>query len=139
MLRKALLLALAALLAACGGTAPQNEITLDLTDFAYSLPSITVPAGEPVTVTLVNKGLVEHDFVIEQIDAKMILLQDSGSEAHQAHGEEADFDVHASAQVDTTTVIELTIFEPGTYQFFCSVEGHKEAGMIGELIVAAQE
>lgn len=141
MLRNVLLaLTVAILLTACSGTAaPEKEITLDLTDFSYSIPSFTIPAGEPVTVTLVNKGLVEHDFVIEQVDAQMTLLQDSGSEAHQAHGEESDFDVHASAQVGTTTVIELTILEPGTYQFFCSVEGHREAGMIGELIVAALE
>ena len=141
MLRYILLAtAMAILLTACSGTTtPDKEITLDMTDFSYNFPSISISADEPVTITLVNKGLVEHDFVIEKIDARMTFLQDSGSEVHHAHGEESDFDVHASAQVDTTTVIELTVLEPGTYQFFCSVEGHKEAGMIGELIVVDQE
>lgn len=128
------------LLAACGGVAgPASEITFAMTDFAYSPRTVTIRAGEPVMITLENTGLVEHDFVIEKVEAAMVLLQDSGSEAHHAHGQESDFDLHASAQVGTTTVIELTVSEPGTYQFFCSVEGHREAGMIGELIVVAQE
>ena len=141
MLRALTLLILAGLvISACGGTdAPKTEITLDLTDFAYTPAAITIPAGQPVVLTLTNNGLVEHDFVIETIDARTVLLQDSGSEAHHAHGEASNFDVHASAQVGETTVVELTVSEPGTYQFFCSVEGHKDAGMIGELIVTVEE
>jgi uncharacterized cupredoxin-like copper-binding protein len=128
------------LLVACSGnTAPKTEITLELTDFAYSTPTVTITAGQPVVFTLDNKGLVEHDFVIEKIEANVVLMQDSGSDAHSAHGEVSNFDVHSSAQVGETTVLELTVSEPGTYQFFCSVEGHKEAGMIGELIVVAAE
>ena len=128
------------LLTACGGTAsPSTAITLQLTDFAYSSPSLTVPAGQPVIITIENKGYVEHDFVIEKIDADVVLRDDNGSEAHHAHGEASDYDVHASAQVGQTTTLELTVLEPGIYQFFCSVAGHKEAGMIGELIVVAEE
>lgn len=124
------------LLAACGGAAaPTTEIALEMTDFAYAPVTVTIPAGKPVRITLENRGLVEHDFVIEKIDASVEMTQDSGSEMHHAHGAASDFDVHASAQTGETTVLELTVSEPGVYQFFCSVEGHKEAGMIGELIV----
>jgi uncharacterized cupredoxin-like copper-binding protein len=128
------------LLAACGANAaPKTEITLELRDFAYSVPALTIPAGQPVVITLENTGVVEHDFVIEKIEALVETRQDSGSEMHHADGEAFHFDVHASAQAGETTVLELTVSEPGTYQFFCSVEGHKEAGMIGELIVVVQE
>lgn len=131
-------LILAVLLAACGGTTtPNTEITLELTDFAYTPYSVKIPAGQPVVITLENKGLVEHDFVIEGIEARTKLVQDSGSESHQMHGQEEEFDVHASAQTGEITELEITVAEPGTYQFFCSVEGHKEAGMIGELVVVA--
>lgn len=127
------------LLAACGGSAtPRTEFTLRLTDFSYSSPSLTVPVGQPVVIALENIGLVEHDFVIEKINADVVLMNDTGSDAHHAHGETSNYDVHASAQVGQTTTLELTVLEPGTYQFFCSVEGHKEAGMIGELIVVAE-
>jgi uncharacterized cupredoxin-like copper-binding protein len=132
-------LVFAVLLTSCGGDAkPTTELTLDATDFAYSPLSITVPAGEPVLLTLKNLGSLEHDFVIEKIDVKTDVIQDSGSDAHHAHGAEANYDLHFSAQVGEASVIQFTVSEPGTYQFFCSVAGHKEAGMIGELIVVTQ-
>lgn len=139
MIRKLLLLFSVLLVTACGGTnTPSTEITLDLTDFAYAPAAITIPVNQPVQLIIKNTGLIEHDFVIERIDATMVLIDDSGSESHHAHAEASDFDVHASAQVGETTVLEITVTEPGRYQFFCSVEGHKEAGMIGELIVVAE-
>jgi uncharacterized cupredoxin-like copper-binding protein len=44
-----------------------------------------------------------------------------------------------SARPGETSIVQLTISEPGTYQVFCSVDGHKEAGMIGELTVLDQD
>ena len=140
MLRKIFIVVVfAVLLTACGGSAkPTTEFTLDATDFAYNPLSITVPAGEPVLLTLKNSGYLEHDFVIEKIDVNTKVIQDSGSDVHHAHGAEANYDLHFSAQVGEASVIQFTVSEPGTYQFFCSVAGHKEAGMVGELIVVAQ-
>ncbi|HEX2996197.1 MAG TPA: plastocyanin/azurin family copper-binding protein, partial [Anaerolineales bacterium] len=63
----------------------------------------------------------------------------SGSEAHHAHGEEQNYDLHVSANAGETSVLELTVSEPGTYEVFCSVQGHKEAGMIGKLNVVDQQ
>ena len=141
MLRKILsVVAFALLLSACGGASqPSTEITLDASDFSYSPVSVTVPAGESVLLTLKNSGAVEHDFVIEKIDVKSVLKKDSGSQAHHAHGEEMNVDLHISAQPGDTSVLEFTVSEPGKYTFFCSVAGHKEAGMLGELVVTAQE
>ena len=141
MLRKIFLsVVFAVLLTSCGGAAkPATELTLDATDFAYSPLSITVPVDEPVLLTLKNSGNLEHDFVIEKIDVKTDVIKDSGSDAHHAHGAEANYDLHFSAQVVEASVIQFTVSEPGTYQFFCSVPGHKEAGMVGELIVLAEE
>ena len=128
------------MLTACGGSKQATtQITLDATEFAYSPVSVTVPVGEPVSLTLQNSGLVEHDFVIEKINASIDVLKDSGSDAHHAHGAEANYDLHFSAQPGETSAIQVTISEPGTYTFFCSVAGHKEAGMLGELLVVAQE
>jgi uncharacterized cupredoxin-like copper-binding protein len=138
MLRRILLTLLSFIvLAACGPqpSAPGADIIVEMTDFAYSPSSITVPVGEPVTLTLKNIGNIEHDFVVEKIDVTTKVIEDSGSDAHHAHGEEQSYDLHVSANAGDTSVLELTVSEPGTYRIFCSVEGHEEAGMIGELVV----
>ena len=125
------------LLSACAAQPSERATTIavEMTDFAYNPSSITVAAGEPVTLRLKNTGNIEHDFVVDKIDAKTEVIQDSGSDAHHAHGEEQNYDLHVSANAGDTSVIQLTVSEPGTYKVFCSVEGHEEAGMIGELVV----
>ena len=142
MLKQVLLVALAVLVLSACSTAepskPATEVTVEMTDFAYNPSAITVAAGQPVNFTVKNTGNIEHDFVVEKIDAKTDLLQDSGSEAHHAHGQEQNYDLHVSAGVGQTSVFQLTVLEPGTYKVFCSVEGHEEAGMVGELIVLDQ-
>lgn len=143
MLKRVLLVVFAVLLlSACAASRPSKpatEVTVELTDFAYSPAAITVPAGQPVTFTLKNTGNIEHDFVVEKIDARTNMVQDSGSEAHHAHGQEQNYDLHVSAGMGETSVFQLTVAEPGTYKVFCSVEGHEAAGMVGELIVVDQE
>jgi uncharacterized cupredoxin-like copper-binding protein len=128
-------------LSACSAqqSKPATEVAVEMTDFAYSPSSITFPAGQPVTLTVENIGNIEHDFVVQKIDATTEVIQDSGSDAHHAHGEEQNYDLHVSAGAGETSILQLTVSEPGTYEIFCSVEGHKEAGMIGELTVVDQQ
>ena len=135
--RVGLVLVSLALLAACASqpSQPATELTIEMTDFAYTPSSITVTAGRPVTLTLNNTGNIEHDFVVETIDVTAEVIQDNGSNAHHAHGAEQNYDLHVSARAGETSIVQLSIAEPGTYKIICSVEGHEEAGMIGELIV----
>jgi uncharacterized cupredoxin-like copper-binding protein len=142
MLKKIILILIAVmLLSACASrpSQPSTELTVEMTDFAYTPSSVTIPAGQPVTLTVNNTGKIEHDFVVEKIDVATEVIQDNGSNAHHAHGAEQNFDLHISARPGEASIVQLTISEPGTYKVFCSVEGHEEAGMIGELTVIDQE
>jgi len=134
------ILVCAILLTGCAGASqqPVTEITVEATDFTYDPVSITVPAGRPVTLTLKNTGKVEHDFVIDNINVANVEASDSGpAEHHQM--DQPEYDLHFFAKAGETAVLQFTALEPGEYEIFCSIEGHKEAGMIGELIVAAEE
>jgi len=134
-----LILVLAISLAGCAGTSqPTTEITLEATDFAYSSPSITIPAGQPVSLTLKNTGKVEHDFVIEKINVADVEASDTGPAAHHQMGDAPEYDLHFFAKAGDTETLQFTALEPGMYEIFCSIEGHKEAGMIGELIVVSE-
>ena len=130
---------LALLLSACAGASKSaTDITVKLADFSYTPSSITVPVGQPVALTINNTGLVEHDFVVEKIDVTNVVARDSGSEHHMQDMDATSYDLHVSTGAGETNTLQFTPLEPGTYQIFCSVEGHIEAGMIGELIVSAE-
>ena len=130
---------LGALLTACASTPSQasTEISVEATDFAYSPLSITIPAGEPVTLKLTNEGDVEHDYVIGKINVTDVVASDTGPAQHHQMGNMPEYDLHFFAKAGETATLQFTALEPGTYEVFCSIEGHKEAGMIGKLIVAA--
>ena len=116
---------------------PATEITLEAKDLAYEPLSITVPVSQPVTLKIKNNGQVEHDFVIQKINVTNVVKQDSGMDmSHDMDDEE--YDLHISVLPGESSTITFTPTLAGTYQYFCTVAGHKEAGMVGELIVTAQ-
>lgn len=83
-------------------------------ELAYDTDSLSVPgtAGD-VTIELDNPAALPHDVCVEQ------------------DGETLD----CSEQI-TESSTELTIgLNPGDYVFYCSVAGHRDAGMEGTLTV----
>jgi plastocyanin len=108
-------------LVACGGSGPTPTpiptatpapaaIEIVTTEFAYDPDDLEVPAGETVAIRLVNKGVVEHDLTI---DALAVTIK-----------------VPIAGTADGT----LPALEAGTYDFYCSIPGHKENGMVGTLV-----
>ena len=79
-------------------------------------PTIEVKAGDVMKLTIVNDDAIEHDIVIDALGV------------HSAH---------ITGEGESTTVI-FTAEEPGVYEYYCSVPGHRAAGMHGELIVTAE-
>ena len=92
-----------------------NEITVEGNEFSFTPSEIKVSKGEKVKITFKNSGKASHDFSVEGLEIKTKLLSPGESE-----------------------VIEFVPEEAGTFNFFCSVSGHKEAGMHGTLIVSEQ-
>jgi plastocyanin len=88
-----------------------REIEVEASSFEFGPPEIDIRAGEDVAIVLSTDD-IEHDFVIEELET------------------------HISAQPGETTEGGLRVDEPGRYTFFCSVSGHREAGMEGTLVVS---
>ena len=114
-------LALALALTACGGGDGGAGETVDAgdgpiqieagDDLAFDPANVSAAAGE-IEVELENTGSVEHDVVVEEADDTVV--------------------VHANGGETATGTIEL---DAGTYTFYCSIPGHREAGMEGTLEV----
>jgi uncharacterized cupredoxin-like copper-binding protein len=135
-----LFLVAAVALAACAAPAqPSTAVTISETEFAFSPGSLTVPVGEPVTITFENAGAQEHDFVIEQIAVADVVKDEAADDSgHDMSGMEMDYDLHVATTPGGTSTLIFTATELGTYDFYCAVKGHKEAGMVGKLVVVDQ-
>jgi uncharacterized cupredoxin-like copper-binding protein len=95
-----------------------------------------VKAGSPVQVTLTNKGTADHDFVIAGMPAKNIDDDTRRGSQDSGHDHSAEAGVIAGhAKPGATARIWFTPVERGRYEFYCSVTGHREAGMVGTLTV----
>jgi plastocyanin len=97
-----------------GGSASTLKFEADPNgQLAYTKTSASTKAGE-VTIDFNNPQSLPHDVVIESDSGEEI-----GGTETVAEGE------------DSTTVN----LKPGTYHYYCSVPGHREAGMEGTLTV----
>jgi len=91
--------------------AEASTIEVVATDLRFDPATVTITAGDTVNLALVNDGRAFHDLTIPALG--FLLDAEAGGE----------------------TSGSLTVDEPGTYEFECSVPGHAEAGMRGTLIV----
>ena len=83
--------------------------TITTREFAFEPEVARVVAGIPVRLRIVNDGVIPHNFSIDALDL--------------------DVDLAPGA----TEVITLTL-DAGSYEFFCDIPGHREAGMVGTLV-----
>jgi len=126
-----LVFALLSILVACGGSGPSTSLRIDMTDFMYNPAEIVVPAGEEITLELVNNGAVEHEIVIMNF----------GTEVGADFGEEDEANIYWEAELEpgeSETFTFIAPSEPGDYQIVCGIEGHYMAGMVGSLTVVSE-
>ena len=95
-----------------------NEIRItsgiDGEEFFFNPETIQVNVSETVKLVFDNKGTIAHDFEIPDLEV-VIQTTNAGNTG------------------------EITFVAPsvaGSYDFICSIPGHKEAGMVGKLIVS---
>lgn len=90
--------------------AEARRIEVTATSFEFSPAEIRVDAGEAVAIVLTSEDIL-HDFTIDELDA------------------------HVAAGRGETEEGGFTADEPGRYSYYCTVPGHREAGMEGTLVV----
>jgi len=104
-----------------GGGAPEEasgpggtlKLAADPTAIAYDKPELSSAPGK-VTIDFKNPAPVAHDVAIESEAGEELVASETIAEG------------------ETSVSTELA---PGTYTFFCTVPGHREAGMEGPLTV----
>ena len=145
-----LVLLLVAGLSLAATAAPKaQKVTLTMTDFKFTPNKVTVTAGTPVEITLVNKGKVEHEFMVYPApkskpgdwDEYLIpntYFQKMGEVEVEFEGQGAvagSSIFEAEVKAGKRATVHFTPNRKGTFEIGCHVEGHYEAGMKGTLTV----
>ena len=89
---------------------------ISATEFGYDTATVEVEAGQPFSIQIHNEGMLEHDITFV--------------------GLESEFGLHV--QPGEENIATWSIHEPGEYVYYCTVLGHRDAGMTGTLIVSAE-
>jgi uncharacterized cupredoxin-like copper-binding protein len=99
---------------------PQATVHIDALDpFRFAPTRLEVRAGVPTRIELVNKGTAEHSLVVKTPDGAR------------------DW-VHLHVAPGATEGATYRLDEAGTYRVLCTIPGHTEGGMVGELVVLAE-
>lgn len=77
----------------------------------WSEKELTLAPGD--TIQAVNAGVLQHNFTVDELGIAQDLTK------------------------DPVTITIPQDAAPGTYEFYCSVPGHKEGGMVGTLTIEA--
>jgi uncharacterized cupredoxin-like copper-binding protein len=108
-------------LTGCGGSAVASDAgdataitVVGLDTMRFTPETIKVKAGEPTKIVFRNGGIIVHDLITEGGEKPVKLANLGGGKA-------------ASGVFQAAT--------PGTYAFVCVQPGHKEAGMVGKIVV----
>ena len=111
-------------LSACANQRPagaaegNNHVEIVATEMRFNPNRIDARVGQPVLITIVNRGNERHDLAFLAIS--MPHLQ--GVETLTMPGQ--------------STRLTITFDRAGTYPFLCTIEGHAASGMTGAVFVS---
>jgi manganese oxidase len=88
-----------------------KTLAITATDLQFNTKELRLDGPGQFTVKLDNQGMIEHDFSIEGLKGK----------------------AYAGSKKSASGTFNVA--KPGTYIFYCSIPGHREAGMTGKLVI----
>lgn len=119
-------------------TKPFRVIDVAMTEgdgtMAYDPASIDVKVGEQVKILLLNKGALDHEFMLDSVEknAKHRIAMQKNPEM------EHDDPNGRRLKPAGTSDILWKFSKAGTFEFACLIPGHSEAGMKGVIVVSAK-
>ena len=109
-------------------------VVIEGREWGFDPPLIEIPVGHRVRLTLVNDGRAEHDVEIATLVAERI--EAAGVEHGRLGGGPHTEDVVAThAMPGTESSVLFTATKAGRFEFACTILGHREAGMVGTIVV----
>lgn len=138
--------------------ASDNVIEISAFEMGYTPASVTLEEGKEYTLVLKNEGKIFHDLTAKKLDVDITHMGDmpdhpkevsfidkifgvttahasgshGGGHDDEGHEEKMNY-IHMNAKSGQTVKIKFIPEETGEFKFYCSVPGHEEAGMHGDM------
>jgi len=110
---------------------PSREIVIEMGDRFYKPKAIEVKRGEQVRFVLRNDGHEDHEFLLattkENLKHAEMMKKNPGMEHAEPNG------LQLAPKKAGEIVWKFT--KAGTFEFSCLIEGHREDGMTGTVVV----
>ena len=116
---------------------PQSEITPapTATSSIQSQATTTTPSVvKTFTVTGTNFAFSPNKLTVNLGDTVKIIFKNSGSYSHNLGIDQFNLATKTISPGETDT-IQFVADKAGTFEYSCSVDHHKEMGMVGSLVV----
>lgn len=85
---------------------------IDTPSMRFDQTELKAQVGQTVALRFANTSPAQHSFDVDELN------------------------VHVPAAAGKQSLIVFKPTKPGTYTFYCAIPGHREAGMVGKLVVA---
>ena len=126
--------------AACGESAQADPasgdpdaviVDVSIKNLRFTPSTVDVPAGKTVRINVTNQDATEHDLLVQGLHIEKV---GEATGAHHAGATPDMLVVHVTATGDGSITFHTD--EKGTFAFYCTIPGHKEAGMVGTMTVS---
>ncbi len=144
--------------AGAAGTLPagaaKQQVEVQMKEFAFVPSAVTLKAGVPAEVRLVNRGVVEHEFMVydlghlhlagmdpqkmhKELEARsyfrgLVVQVEGKAKMVERMGKDLVMVTLAPAE---RVVLRFTPVKKGSFEMGCHLPGHYEAGMKGRWVV----
>lgn len=108
---------------------PAVRVTAE--NMKFTPDRIQLPAGERVIITLQNADGVEHDLQVDGL--KVAALDEMDLPGEHEGADSSTLALHT--RPNGTARLTFRTEQKGAFDFYCTIPGHREAGMVGKLTV----
>jgi uncharacterized cupredoxin-like copper-binding protein len=91
--------------------APTVTATITAQNVKFTDPGVTIKAGDVLGLFVINRDSTGHSFDIDSLG------------------------IHVALAPNSATAISVAPTAAGTLAYYCSIPGHREAGMAGKIVV----
>ena len=113
---------------------PVSVVRIELSEYAFNPPRVTLKAGTAVTLKVVNTGRATHMFASQYLGSQDLEIEGADMEVDAPNGVK-----YVKLQPGKSAEIKFTPGQKGTFDFSCEVKTggrtHRDRGMKGQLVV----